>query len=82
MKKDQTLSFKVTEELKRKLETRAKQEGRSLSNFVQQILSKEVRKSKKRWFLRISLAFSVGKSIWSEWIPHKKYQYNPIRLER
>lgn len=47
MKKDQTLSFKITEELKRKLEARAKQEGRSLSNYVQLVLVKEAEKPKK-----------------------------------
>lgn len=44
MKKDQTLSFKVTDELKKKLEARAKREGRSLSNLVQLILTKEAEK--------------------------------------
>lgn len=48
MKKDQTLSFKVTENLKHKLQAKAKQDGRSLSNLVQQILSREIEKSKKR----------------------------------
>ena len=44
MKKSETLSFKVTEEMKRKLEAKAVKEGRSLSNLVQQILTKEVKK--------------------------------------
>lgn len=48
MKKDQTLSFKVTEELKRKLEALAKAEGRSLSNYVQLALAQIVEKAKKR----------------------------------
>lgn len=48
MKKDQTLSFKVTDDLKRKLEAKAKEENRSLSNLVQLILAKEVEKEKKR----------------------------------
>ncbi|OGW69388.1 MAG: hypothetical protein A2036_03525 [Omnitrophica bacterium GWA2_50_21] len=48
MKKDQTLSFKVTDDLKRKLEAKAKGENRSLSNLVQLILAKEVEKDKKR----------------------------------
>jgi len=48
MKKSETLSFKVTEEMKRKLEAKASKEGRSVSNLIQQILAKEVKKQKKR----------------------------------
>ena len=48
MKKDKTLSFKITEELKKKLESRAKEEGRSVSNLVQLILNEELDKRKKR----------------------------------
>jgi uncharacterized protein (DUF1778 family) len=46
MKKTETLSFKVTPELKTKLEALAKKENRSLSNFVQMILTTTAEKRK------------------------------------
>lgn len=47
MKKDKTLSFKVSEDFKKKLEAKAKQENRSVSNFVQLALAKIIGSDKK-----------------------------------
>ena len=47
MKKTKTLSFKVTEELKVKIEALAKKEKRSVSNLVQMIMERNVRKPGK-----------------------------------
>ena len=48
MKKNETLSFKVSEEFKKELEALAKSESRSLSNFVQLVLAREIEKRKKK----------------------------------
>ncbi len=47
MKKNKTLSFKITEDLKQKIDVCAKKEKRSVSNFVQLVLEREVKKRKK-----------------------------------
>ena len=46
--KSETLSFKISPELKEKLEALAAKENRSLSNFVQTVLAREVGKPKSR----------------------------------
>ena len=46
--KSETLSFKISPELKEKLEALAAKENRSLSNFVQTVLAREVQKPKSR----------------------------------
>ncbi len=47
MKKDKTLSFKVSDDFKKRLEAKAKEEHRSLSNFVQLVLAKAIGWTKK-----------------------------------
>jgi predicted HicB family RNase H-like nuclease len=44
--KDTTITFRTSEELKKKLEVMAAKESRSLSNFIELILEKAVKEKK------------------------------------
>ena len=44
--KDTTVTFRISEELKKKLETMAKKEQRSLSNYIVYLLDKFIKEKK------------------------------------